>query len=124
VLQSFSAALLFSDRTIETATAIWCLAVRKMVRLYEYLSFCTAKQPASRANGQTGHLPSWKLAAIAVAADDLIVGRLSDQFPLTVWQSGPGRETVPTSMRSWPTERPRYRAAQSAAAYRSIPRRT
>ena len=35
----------------------------------------------------------WKVEAISVAADDLIAGRLSDHFPLTLWQSGSGRET-------------------------------
>ncbi len=44
-------------------------------------------------NGHAGRLPSWKVEAIARAADDLIAGRLTDHFPLTVWQSGSGRET-------------------------------
>jgi fumarate hydratase class II len=51
------------------------------------------KKAAATANGQAGRLPTWKAEAIATAADDLIAGRLSDHFPLTVWQSGSGRET-------------------------------
>ena len=38
-------------------------------------------------------MPLWKAAALSRAADDLIAGRLADHFPLTVWQSGSGRET-------------------------------
>ena len=51
------------------------------------------KKAAAAANGQAGRLPSWKVAALSRAADDLIAGRLADHFPLTVWQSGSGRET-------------------------------
>jgi fumarate hydratase class II len=35
----------------------------------------------------------WKVDALSRAADDLIAGRLADHFPLSVWQSGSGRET-------------------------------
>jgi fumarate hydratase class II len=52
-----------------------------------------AKKAAAAANGQAGRLPAWKLEAVAMAADDLIAGRLSDHFPLSPWQSGSGRET-------------------------------
>jgi fumarate hydratase, class II len=52
-----------------------------------------AKKAAVAANGKAGRLPSWKVEALTMAADDLIAGRLSDHFPLTVWQSGSGRET-------------------------------
>ncbi len=51
------------------------------------------KKAAAAANGQAGRLPLWKATALGRAADDLIAGRLSDHFPLTVWQSGSGRET-------------------------------
>jgi hypothetical protein len=49
-----------------------------------------AKQAAAAANGQAGRLPSWKVEALTMAADYLIAGRLSDHFPLIVWQSGSG----------------------------------
>ena len=52
-----------------------------------------AKKAAAAANGQAGRLPLWKVDALSRAADDLIAGRLADHFPLTVWQSGSGRET-------------------------------
>jgi fumarate hydratase class II len=52
-----------------------------------------AKKAAAAANGQSGRLPLWKVDALSRAADDLIAGRLADHFPLTVWQSGSGRET-------------------------------
>jgi fumarate hydratase class II len=52
-----------------------------------------AKKAAAGANGRAGRLPSWKVEAVVRAADDLIAGRLTDHFPLTVWQSGSGRVT-------------------------------
>ena len=51
------------------------------------------KKAAAAANGHAGRLPSWKVEAVRLAADDLIAGRLADHFPLAVWQSGSGRET-------------------------------
>jgi fumarate hydratase class II len=51
------------------------------------------KRAAAAANGRAGRLPSWKVEAVIRAADDLIAGRLTDHFPLTVWQSGSGQET-------------------------------
>jgi fumarate hydratase class II len=56
-------------------------------------SYGIVKKAAATANGQAGRLPLWKAEAISVAADDLISGRLSDHFPLTLWQSGSGQET-------------------------------
>jgi len=52
-----------------------------------------AKKAAAAANGLAGRMPMWKVDALSRAADDLIAGRLADHFPLTVWQSGSGRET-------------------------------
>jgi fumarate hydratase class II len=52
-----------------------------------------AKKAAATANGLAGRLPMWKVDALTRAADDLIAGRLTDHFPLTVWQAGCGRET-------------------------------
>jgi fumarate hydratase, class II len=51
------------------------------------------KRAAAAANGRAGRLPWWKVEAVVRATDDLIAGRLDDHFPLTVWQSGSGRET-------------------------------
>jgi fumarate hydratase class II len=42
-------------------------------------------------NAEAGRLPLWKAAAIARAADDLIAGRLADQFPLPNWHAGSTR---------------------------------
>jgi fumarate hydratase class II len=56
-------------------------------------SYGIAKKAAAAMNGQADCLPLWKAQAISVAADDLIAGRLSDHFPLTLWQSGSGQET-------------------------------
>jgi fumarate hydratase, class II len=64
-------------------------------RLPERFHCCygIAKKAAATANGLAGRLPMWKVDALSRAADDLIAGRLADHFPLTVWQSGSGRET-------------------------------
>ena len=63
-------------------------------RLPEQFHRCygIAKKAAATANGQAGRLPAWKVEALGRAADDLIAGNLAGHFPLTVWQSGSGRE--------------------------------
>jgi fumarate hydratase, class II len=57
-----------------------------------YRCYGITKKAAAVANARDGRLPSWKIEAVARAADDLVAGRLADHFPLTVWQSGSGRE--------------------------------
>jgi fumarate hydratase class II len=52
----------------------------------------TIKRAAAAMNAQAGRLPLWKSAAIARAADDLIAGRLADQFPLPIWHAGSGQD--------------------------------
>ena len=51
------------------------------------------KKAAARANGELGQLPQEKVDLIARAADDVIEGRLDDQFPLVVWQTGSGTQS-------------------------------
>jgi len=55
--------------------------IRALVRL---------KQAAVRANRELGAVPPDLADAIDTAADDVLSGRLGDQFPLPVWQTGSG----------------------------------
>ena len=51
------------------------------------------KKAAALVNAELGVLPADKARLIARAADEVIVGRLDDQFPLRVWQTGSGTQT-------------------------------
>ena len=51
------------------------------------------KKAAAQANGELGQLPPEKVDLIARAADDVIEGRLDDEFPLVVWQTGSGTQS-------------------------------
>ncbi len=51
------------------------------------------KKAAAEANLALGALDPKLGAAIVVAADDVIAGKLDDQFPLVVWQTGSGTQS-------------------------------
>lgn len=51
------------------------------------------KRAAAVVNGQLGLLDPKKTDAIVQAADEVIAGRHSDEFPLVVWQTGSGTQT-------------------------------
>jgi fumarate hydratase class II len=51
------------------------------------------KKAAAEANRDLGLLDATRAGLIARAADDVLAGRLDDQFPLPVWQSGSGTQT-------------------------------
>lgn len=51
------------------------------------------KRACSQINRDLGLLPDAKAAAIAAAAGEVIDGRHSDEFPLSVWQTGSGTQT-------------------------------
>lgn len=51
------------------------------------------KKCAALANGELGQLPKDKVDLIARAADDVIDGKLDDEFPLVVWQTGSGTQS-------------------------------
>ncbi len=51
------------------------------------------KKAAARANMALGALDLRRGAAIVVAADEIIDGKLDDHFPLPVWQTGSGTQT-------------------------------
>ncbi len=51
------------------------------------------KRAAAETNRQLGSLDARRAQAIVVAADEIIDGKLDDQFPLVVWQTGSGTQT-------------------------------
>src|ERR687892_206043 len=51
------------------------------------------KKAAALANGELGTLPKEKVDLIVQAADEVIEGRLDDEFPLVVWQTGSGTQS-------------------------------
>ena len=51
------------------------------------------KKAAALANGELGQLPPEKVDFIARAAQDVIDGKLDDEFPLVVWQTGSGTQS-------------------------------
>src|SRR3954452_23107327 len=51
------------------------------------------KKAAALANMALGELEPRLGEAIAAAADEVIDGRLADEFPLVVWQTGSGTQT-------------------------------
>jgi fumarate hydratase class II len=51
------------------------------------------KQAAARANAELGELDAGTAALIVRAAQDVIDGRLDDEFPLVVFQTGSGTQT-------------------------------
>jgi len=51
------------------------------------------KKAAAQANKSLGTLPSKKANLIIRASDEVIAGKHSQQFPISVWQSGSGTQT-------------------------------
>ena len=51
------------------------------------------KKAAAQANAELGQLAQDKADLIAQAADEVIAGKLDDQFPLVVWQTGSGTQS-------------------------------
>ncbi len=56
-------------------------------------AFGILKKAASIANHELGLLSKEKMNFIMTVADEIIAGKLLDQFPLTVWQTGSGTQT-------------------------------
>jgi len=56
-------------------------------------AFGILKKAAALVNQDLGKLPADKAKLISQAADDVISGRLNDQFPLRIWQTGSGTQT-------------------------------
>src|ERR1700750_802437 len=56
-------------------------------------AFATLKKAAALVNQDLGKLPADKAKLIVQAADEVISGKLNDQFPLRIWQTGSGTQT-------------------------------
>ena len=56
-------------------------------------AFGILKKAAALVNQDLGQLSPEKARLIAQAADEVIAGKLDDQFPLRVWQTGSGTQT-------------------------------
>jgi fumarate hydratase class II len=56
-------------------------------------AFAILKKAAALANQELGLLPSDKVSLITAAADEILAGKLRDQFPLRIWQTGSGTQT-------------------------------
>jgi fumarate hydratase class II len=58
-----------------------------------YHAYGYVKKAAALVNEAAGRLPGWKAAAICAAADEAIAGKLDEEFPLFVWQTGSGTQS-------------------------------
>ncbi len=58
-----------------------------------YHAYGYVKKAAALVNAAAGRLPDWKAAAIVRAADEAIAGKLDENFPLYVWQTGSGTQS-------------------------------
>ena len=56
-------------------------------------AFAILKKACALVNQDLGKLPADKAKLIAQAADEVIAGKLNDQFPLRIWQTGSGTQT-------------------------------
>ena len=56
-------------------------------------AFGILKKACALVNQDLGKLPPDKAKLIAQAADEVIAGKLNDQFPLRIWQTGSGTQT-------------------------------
>lgn len=55
--------------------------------------FAYLKKAAAYANHELGVLPVEKRDAIAAVCDEILEGKLDDQFPLVIWQTGSGTQS-------------------------------
>lgn len=60
----------------------------EIIRAFGYI-----KKAAALANAELGILSSDKLKMIITVCDEIIDGRLDDEFPLVIWQTGSGTHT-------------------------------
>jgi fumarate hydratase, class II len=56
-------------------------------------AFAYLKKAAALANNELGVLPGDKKELIAQVCDEILEGKLDDQFPLVVWQTGSGTQS-------------------------------
>jgi fumarate hydratase class II len=58
-----------------------------------YHAYGYVKKAAALVNANTRRLPRWKADLIAKVADEVIVRKLDNEFPLYVWQTGSGTQS-------------------------------
>src|SRR5271155_3320672 len=58
-----------------------------------YHAYGYVKKAAALVNAAAGRLAQWKADSISRAADEAIAGKLDDDFPLYVWQTGSGTQS-------------------------------
>lgn len=56
-------------------------------------AFAILKKSAAQANTELGVLPKDKSDLIGKVCDEIIAGKLDDQFPLVIWQTGSGTQS-------------------------------
>ena len=56
-------------------------------------AMAVVKKAAALVNAEAGRLPREKCDAMCQAADEVIAGRLDEEFPLYVWQTGSGTQS-------------------------------
>src|SRR5215813_15653298 len=56
-------------------------------------AFGILKKAAALVNQDLGKLPADKTKLITTVTDEIIAGKLIDQFPLSIWQTGSGTQT-------------------------------
>jgi fumarate hydratase, class II len=56
-------------------------------------AFAILKKAAADANCDLGVLPADKRDAISMVCDEILAGKLNDQFPLVIWQTGSGTQS-------------------------------
>lgn len=56
-------------------------------------AFAYLKKAAAHANAELGVLPIEKRDLIAKVCDEILAGKLDDQFPLVIWQTGSGTQS-------------------------------
>ena len=59
-----------------------------------YHAYGFVKKAAAIVNTKAGRLPPWKGQLIQQVADEVISGKLDAEFPLYVWQTGSGTQSV------------------------------
>src|ERR1700719_2900931 len=78
----------------QTARSLIHFAIGKDTMPPELISaFGVLKKAAALVNQDLGKLPAEKTKLIVQAADEVIAGKLDDQFPLRIWQTGSGTQT-------------------------------
>jgi len=56
-------------------------------------AFAVLKKAAAEANRECGILSDEKVKLISMACEEILAGKLDDQFPLVVWQTGSGTQS-------------------------------